>query len=148
MPHLIQRHTSHTDTSVRGVAFLTSSLFTQICFYFTCVICLQCVSVYHIHAWCLERSEENLGSPGTELHTDDCESPVSTGNWTCDLYRAICQYHIITLGFFSVIYFTLVSLHSEKFCVPWLQNDMRWDGVRKELILNVLCLIVFSKKKH
>lgn len=34
-----------------------------------------CVSVYHMHVWCLQRPEESVLSPGTCVK-DSCESPI------------------------------------------------------------------------
>lgn len=31
-----------------------------------------CICMYHFHAWCSWRSEEDMGSPGTGV-TDGCE---------------------------------------------------------------------------
>ena len=36
--------------------------------------CLVCMYVYHIHAWCLRRSDVGIRSPGTGV-IDGCELP-------------------------------------------------------------------------
>ena len=43
--------------------------------YFMCMIVLfMCISLYHMCAWCLWRSEEGVGSLGTGV-VDECELP-------------------------------------------------------------------------
>lgn len=37
-----------------------------------------CISVYHMHAWCPQRSEEGIRSPGTEV-MDGCGPPYRYG---------------------------------------------------------------------
>lgn len=41
-----------------------------------------CISVYHMHAWCPQRSEEGIRSPGTGV-PDNCELPC--GCWDLNL---------------------------------------------------------------
>lgn len=41
--------------------------------YFKCVLC-ACVNIHHMHGWCPESSEEDVGFPGTGL-TDGSEPP-------------------------------------------------------------------------
>lgn len=52
-------------------------------FTLTCIsVLLACMSVHHIHAWCLLRSKEGIGSPGSEI-TDGCE--LLCGYWDLNL---------------------------------------------------------------
>lgn len=40
----------------------------------------ECMSVHHVHAWCLQKPEVDIGSPGTGV-PGGCKSPsVSAGN--------------------------------------------------------------------
>lgn len=38
-----------------------------------------CMSVYHIHSWCLHKLKEDVKYPGTGV-TDGCELHVGAGN--------------------------------------------------------------------
>jgi hypothetical protein len=47
--------------------------------YFICMTTLPaCVYVHYVHAWCLQRPEEDIRSPGTG-NTDGFETPY--GHW-------------------------------------------------------------------
>ena len=50
-----------------------------------CVCCLQ--YGYHVRAWYPGRSEEGIGSPGTEV-VDICEPPLGAGNQTQVLWKS------------------------------------------------------------
>ena len=41
-------------------------------------VLLACLSVYHMHAWSLQKPEEGIRTPGTGV-TDGCETPC--GCW-------------------------------------------------------------------
>lgn len=38
-----------------------------------------CLSVYHLHAWCLQKSKEDIGAHRTTAIRDCCELPYGWG---------------------------------------------------------------------
>lgn len=61
-----------------------------------------CMSVYHMHVWCLQRPEEGV-EPGTGAVTDGCEP--SLGCWGLNLDSLKEQLILVTTTepFFSVL---------------------------------------------
>lgn len=70
------------------------------------VLC-ACMSVYHMHAWCLQRPEEGVES-GTGAVTDDCEPP--RGCWGLNLDSLKKQLILVTAEpLFSVLPFRFLN---------------------------------------
>lgn len=59
------------DTQGLVTLIIVIVIFRLYLFYYGCLVCMH---VYHIHAWCLRRSELGIGSPGTGV-LDGCELP-------------------------------------------------------------------------
>lgn len=79
--HVCVQVCMHTCVKARS-QFRTSSSVT-LClryiyfqsFSFMCMVILPtCMSVYHVHVWCLQRPKESVGSCGTGV-PDDCKLP-------------------------------------------------------------------------
>jgi hypothetical protein len=60
---------------LRGFFFFWCGGGWELYFYFTCMSVLATyMSMYHMHTWCLQRSEEGTRSPAVGV-IDGCEQP-------------------------------------------------------------------------
>lgn len=84
-------------------------------FRFTCLICMNVflifMSVYHMCAWCLKKSEKGIKSPKTR-DLGGCEPPC--GDWEFELWSS-ARTSVLTLNLFSrpYIVYSLLLIRAE-----------------------------------
>lgn len=101
--------------------------FLNIYFYFVCMSLLPtCMNMYHIHALCLQRQEENVESPGSRITVGSELSSVGTGNktWVSVRSASTSNYWAITPVPQVVSYTSVLLLQiSQKLLLRYLSNS-------------------------
>lgn len=96
-PHLAHRHISQAGCFSYIVTFHTDLFVFYLCHLSPVCVCAPYTCVV---------PGEALDPLELGLHTDYCEPSVITGNWTCDLYKAIptVPYHRFSILFCHIFY--------------------------------------------